>query len=88
MKHLRMAVVLLTVLVWGLFVPAAMAADHCAAMNFMCEGPCGASSTATPPDVPTYAVLASPAPLASAPSLPQFDRPTLEPPPKSPIRFA
>jgi hypothetical protein len=88
MNRLRMAVALLLVLVWGLFVPVAMAADHCAAMNSMCEGPCGASSTATPPAVPTYTVLVSRAPTASAPSLAQSERPTLEPPPKSPIRFA
>jgi hypothetical protein len=83
-----MVVALLFVLVWGLFVPVAMAADHCAAMSSMCEGPCGASSTATPPAVPTYTVLMSPAPSASAHSLPQYERRALEPPPKSPIRFA
>jgi Flp pilus assembly protein CpaB len=88
MNGLRIAVTVLVVLVWGLLVPFAMAADHCAAMSSMCEGPCGASSTATPPDAPTYTVLVSGAPVASAPAVPQSEHPALEPPPKSPVRSA
>jgi len=36
MHALRIAMTLLVILVWGLFVPFAMAADHCAAMGSMC----------------------------------------------------
>jgi hypothetical protein len=82
MHALRIAMTLLVILVWGLFVPFAMAADHCAAMGSMCEGPCGASSTATAPAVPGYTVLVSRAPSMPAPAVPQSDRSTLEPPPK------
>ena len=52
MKVLRLAVVVIVVQLWGLFVPVAMAVDHCAAMGGMCEGPCGASSTAAVPTHP------------------------------------
>lgn len=88
MHALRIAMRLLVILVWGLFVPFAMAADHCAAMGSMCEGPCGASSTATAPAVPTYTVLVSRAPSMPAPAVPQSDRSTLEPPPKPLVHSA
>ena len=83
MNGLRLAVVVVLVLVWGAFVPVAMAADHCAAMSAMCEGPCGASSTVAPPTVPGAADLVSAAPTVPAPAVPPFERPTLERPPKS-----
>jgi hypothetical protein len=76
-----LAVVL--VLVWGLFVPAAMAADHCVAMNYMCEGPCGASAPATAPTVPSVIGFVSLVRSAPVPAVPQIDRPAVEPPPKS-----
>ena len=88
MKALRVAVTVVVVLVWGVFVPAAMAADHCAMMNFMCEGPCGASSPASAPTVPVFAGLVSRAPLAPAPAVPEFERTALEPPPKPLALFA
>lgn len=88
MLALRIVVTLLVILVWGLFVPFAMAADHCAAMGSMCEGPCGASSTATAPAVPAYTVLVSAAPSNPVPVVPQSDRTTLEPPPKSLVHSA
>lgn len=83
MKGLRVAIVLVVVLLWGLWVPAAMAADHCAAMSGMCEGPCGASSTVTGPTVPAFTGLVSRAPSMPLPAVPQPAPPTLELPPKS-----
>ena len=83
MKCLRVAVTVVLLLVWGVVVPAAMAADHCAAMSGMCEGPCGASATVTPPAVSAATDVVSRAPAAPAPTLPQLERSTLEPPPKS-----
>jgi hypothetical protein len=85
MKALRVAVAVAVVLLWGVFVPAAMAADHCAAMGGMCEGPCGASSTAAAPTVPAFTHLVSPTLAAPAPAVPRPDRSTLEPPPKSSV---
>ena len=83
MKCLRVAVTVILLLVWGVFVPVAMAADHCAAMGGMCEGPCGASSTASAPTVPAFTGLVSRAPSMAAPAVPQSDRPAIERPPKS-----
>jgi hypothetical protein len=80
---LRTAIVLVIIALWGAFVPVAMAADHCAAMNGMCMGPCGASSTAAAPAVPVVIELVSRAVSEPAPTWPQTDRPTLEPPPRS-----
>jgi hypothetical protein len=88
MKSLRVAVTVVLILVWGMFVPAAMAADHCAMMNFMCEGPCGASSPASAPTVPAFIGLVSRAPLAAPPAVPEFERAALEPPPKPLVPFA
>jgi hypothetical protein len=51
----------------------------------MCEGPCGASSTAAAPTVPAFTHLVSPALAAPAPAVPRPERSTLEPPPKSPV---
>ena len=86
MKGLRLAIAVLVVVLWGLFVPVAMAVDHCAAMNGMCEGPCGASSTVTAPTVLPSTDLVSRAPSAPAQAAPQPTHPTLELPPKSPTR--
>lgn len=83
MNGLRAAVVVVVVLLWGLFVPVAMAADHCAAMSGMCEGPCGASSTVAGPTVPAFSGLVSRAPSVPLPAVPQPVPPTLELPPKS-----
>ena len=82
MNGLRAALVVVLLLVWGLFVPVAMAADQCAAMNYMCEGPCGASAPATPPTVPAVIGLVSLVRSAPAPAVPQIDRSAVEPPPK------
>ncbi len=78
-----MTVAVLVVLLWGVFVPIAMAADHCAAMSGMCEGPCGASSTVASPTVPASTGLVSNAPSVPLPAVPQVAPPTLELPPKS-----
>jgi hypothetical protein len=83
MQSLRVALVVVVVLLWGLFVPTAMAADHCAAMSGMCEGPCGASSTVTAPTVPTLIGLVGRAPSAAVPAAPQPERLTPEQPPRS-----
>lgn len=80
---MRAAVVVMLLLVWGVFVPMAMAADHCAAMGGMCEGPCAASATVTPPAVPTAIYLLSRAPAEPAPPILQLELSCLEPPPKS-----
>jgi hypothetical protein len=82
MNRVRAALVVVLILVWGLFVPVAMAADHCAAMNYMCEGPCGASAPATAPTVRTVIGFVSLVRSAPVPAVPQIDRPALEPPPK------
>jgi hypothetical protein len=79
----RRVVALVLVLVWGVFVPAAMAADHCAAMSGMCEGPCGASSTVAAPTVPAFTGLVGRAPSLAPPTVPQPERSTPEQPPKS-----
>ncbi len=84
MKGLRVTAVVVMIALWGLFVPVAMAADHCAAMSGMCEGPCGASSTVAAPTVPAFTDLVSQAPSAPAPASPQPPRSTLELPPRSP----
>jgi hypothetical protein len=83
MSSFRAALAVVVVLVWGLFVPVAMAADQCAAMNYMCEGPCGASTPATAPTVPALTGLVSLVRSAPAPAVPQIDRSAVEPPPKS-----
>jgi hypothetical protein len=83
MKGLRVAVAVVVLLLWGVFVPVAMAVDHCAAMGGLCEGPCGASSTVETPSVPTAHRLVSDAPVVPAPAVPQPDLSTLELPPKS-----
>lgn len=83
MKGLRAAVVVVVVLLWGVFVPVAMAADHCVAMSGMCEGPCGASCTVVGPTVPAFTGLVSRAPSVPLPAVPQPAPPTLELPPKS-----
>ena len=83
MKCLRGAVAVVLLLVWGVFVPVAMAADHCAAMGGMCEGPCGASSTVSAPTVLAFTGLVSRAPSMPAPAVPHSDSPALERPPKS-----
>jgi hypothetical protein len=84
MKGLRVAVVVVIIALWGIFVPVAMAIGHCAAMSGMCEGPCGASCTAAAPTVPAFTDLVSPAPSAPAPATPQPSHPTLELPPRPP----
>ena len=83
MKGLRATVAVVVVLLWGIFVPMAMAADHCAAMSGMCEGPCGASSTVAGPTVPASTGLVSRAPSMPLPAALQTAPPTLELPPKS-----
>jgi len=83
MRGLRLAVTIVVVLLWGLFVPVAMAADHCAAMGGMCEGPCGASSTVAMPTVPAATDLITRAPSQPVPAIPQPDGTALELPPKS-----
>jgi hypothetical protein len=88
MKALRMALVLVVVVLWGAFVPAVMAADHCAAMSGLCEGPCGASSTVTAPTAPRVTAFVSRAGSMSLPAVPQPDRPALEPPPRPLARSA
>jgi hypothetical protein len=88
MRRLRVAITLVLVLLWGAFVPAVLAADHCAAMSGMCEGPCGASATVTPPAAPAAGQVVCRAPVAAAPVPLQLDRPAPEPPPKSPARSA
>jgi hypothetical protein len=80
---MRVAVVVVLLLVWGAFIPVAMAVDHCAAMGGMCEGPCAASATATPPVMPTATDLVSHAPVEPVPPVPQLELSSLEPPPKS-----
>ena len=83
MKGLQVTVAIVVVLLWGVFVPVAMAADHCAAMSGMCEGPCGASSTVAGPTVPASTDLVSRAPSLPLPAVPQAAPPALELPPKS-----
>ena len=83
MNGVRIAIVAAVVLLWGVFVPVALAADHCAAMNGMCEGPCGASCAAAGPTVPAFTGLVSRAPSMPLPALPLPVPPTLELPPKS-----
>jgi hypothetical protein len=83
MNGLRAALVVVLIVIWGLFVPMAMAADHCAAMNYMCEGPCGASAPATAPTAPAIIGMVSLVGSTPVPAMPQIDRPAPEPPPKS-----
>ena len=83
MKGLRVAFTIVLAFVWGVFVPMAMAADHCAAMNYMCEGPCGASAPASAPTAPAFIGLVSRAPSAAVPAVPELEHAALEPPPKS-----
>jgi hypothetical protein len=83
MRWTRAAVVLLLLLVWGAFVPLAMAVDHCAAMGGVCEGPCAASATVTSPVVPAATELVSRAPVEPGLPVAQLEPSSLEPPPKS-----
>ena len=50
MKRWVVCVATAVVLLWGLLIPLAIAADPCLAMcvMFVCEGSCGASSGTTP----------------------------------------
>jgi hypothetical protein len=84
MSRLRIALTLFLIVVCGVFVPTAMAADYCAVMNYMC----GASSTATPPTVSAFTVLISVATVGPVSAIPQSERSALEPLPKSPTRSA
>ena len=80
MGHLRLAIVILTVLVWGLFVPVAMASSDCMAM---CDGPCGASAQiVTAPIAPPVIALVTPAYADPVQSTLAIDPRTPEPPPK------
>jgi hypothetical protein len=83
MRFMQILVVLVLIAVWGAFVPVAMAVDHCAAMGAMCEGPCAASVTVTPPAVPTGTDLVSSAPVDPTPSVAPLELSSVEPPPKS-----
>jgi hypothetical protein len=88
MKGLRVAVTVVVILLWGLFVPLALASNACPMMSSMCEGPCGALQVASAP-VAAGAIeqvtAASPTPipvvLTVAPAV-------LDPPPKLPALSA
>ena len=80
MGHTRLAVVIVTVIVWGLFVPVAMASSDCMAM---CDGPCGASAhIIAGPVAPPVIALAMPAYAELVQSTLAIDPRSLEPPPK------
>lgn len=46
MQRWRLVVVVISVLVWGLSAPLAMASNDCMTMGAICEGPCGAHQCA------------------------------------------
>jgi hypothetical protein len=80
MGHTRLAVVIVTVIVWGLLVPVAMASSDCMAM---CDGPCGASADiVTAPIAPPVIALVTPAYAEPVQSTLAIDPRSPEPPPK------
>jgi hypothetical protein len=80
MSLARLAIVAVTILVWGLFVPLAMASSDCMAM---CDGPCGApASTVSAPAAPSVIALVTPAYVEAVSSTAAIDPRSPEPPPK------
>ena len=80
MDRVRLAVVIVTVLVWGLFVPVAMASSGCMAM---CDGPCGASAQiVAAPVAPPVIALVTPVYTDPVQSTLAIDPRSPEPPPK------
>ena len=80
MGYARLAVVVMVVLVWGLFVPVAMASSDCMAM---CDGPCGASAhIVTAPVAPPVIALVTPAYAEPVHSMLAIDPRSPEHPPK------
>ena len=79
MGYVRLAVVIITVIVWGLFVPVAMASSDCMAM---CDGPCGASAHIVTPVAPPVIALVTPAYAEPVQSTFAIDPRSPEPPPK------
>lgn len=83
MRHWRLAVTLLAVVVWGLSAPLAMASDHCMAMGATCEGPCGATPWAVSgSNLVTYLRSLTPATPLLAEHVLQAAPQVAEPPPK------
>jgi hypothetical protein len=80
MSYARLAVAVVVIFVWGLFVPVAMASSDCMAM---CEGPCGVSANiVSAPTVPPVIALVSPVYGEAVPSTAAIDPRSPEPPPK------
>jgi hypothetical protein len=80
MSYARLAVIAVTILVWGLFVPVAMASSDCMAM---CDGPCGVSADiVSAPVAPPMIALVTPAYVEAVSSAAAIDPRSPEPPPK------
>jgi hypothetical protein len=76
-------ITLALVILWGLFVPIAMASGLCAMMGVSCEGPCGASLAPSVPTAPTATGLVTSTFLTSQPAAPSLEQAVPEPPPRS-----
>lgn len=75
-------ITLAAVLLWGLFMPIAMATGLCAMMGASCEGPCGASLTPSAPTTPAATGLVTRTFVASPATSPTFELAVPEPPPR------
>lgn len=84
MKHWRVLVAVIAVLVWGLSAPLAMASSHCLTMVAECEGPCGVSSgVLSSPMSDVNSDLVSFQVAVTSPHVPRSAPDTPELPPKS-----
>jgi len=83
MRRGNAVVAIATVLVWGFVMPMAMAAGLCTMMGALCEGPCGATLTASGPTGPVAIDLVGRASTAPVPPAPTFERAVPEPPPRA-----
>jgi len=88
----RMSPVLavVTLVLWVVSGPIAMAFDGCAMMGTMCEAPCGISSYIVGPIVPALVAIpsATSLPESAARQLALAPANPLDPPPKFPLRSA
>lgn len=89
MKRYPPTVAVLTVIVWVLSAPLAMASGDCMAMGADCEGPCGASSCAVAGPISDGIVPAvAGVPQRTATRFPSAPLTLPEPPPRSTLLSA
>jgi hypothetical protein len=89
MNVFRAVVIVLTVIMWALSPPLAMASAECMAMGTDCEGPCGASScAATGPIADAIVPAEIGAPTDQVTGFASASLALPEPPPRNTLLFA